>query len=111
MRIVRLPLMAEASFSCPWCSEHGTVWLWCASSCLRLRARLEQAGKGRPHVDEDDRPQHRYKERLRKPLRGHQDVESEDVDDHRGQYGYCQRHVTVGQQEYRCYHLKREDDP
>jgi hypothetical protein len=33
------------------------------------------------------------------------------IEDHRRQHGHRERHVTVGQQKYRCDDLKREDHP
>src|SRR5580693_3998116 len=64
-------------------------------SCPRLQARLEQPGKGRSHVDEDHGPQYSHKEGQRKPARGHQGVESKDVDHHRRQHCHRQRYVAV----------------
>src|SRR6266566_10170463 len=81
------------------------------SSSLWLRARLEQPGKGRSHVDEDHGPQYSHEEAQRKPARGHQGVENKSVDDHRRQDGHRQRHVTVRQKKYRSNDLKREDHP
>src|SRR5579864_2401114 len=61
----------------------------------RLQARLEQPGKGRSHVDEDRGPQYGHEKGQRKPARGHQDVESNDVDNHRRQHCHRQRYITV----------------
>src|SRR5258706_14265028 len=76
-----------------------------------LQARLEQPGKARAHVDEEHGPKHSHEEGQRKPARGHQGVENKNVDDHRRQHGHRERHVTIGQQKYRCDDLKREDHP
>src|SRR6266478_2184442 len=80
-------------------------------SAPRLQPRLEQPGKGRSHVDEDHGPQYSHEDGHRKPARGHQGVESKDVDNHRCQHCHRQRYVTVGQQKYTCDDLKREDYP
>src|SRR5579862_5328433 len=72
---------------------------------------MEQPGKRRSYVDEDHGPQYSHEECQRKPARGHQGVESKNVDDHWRQHGYRQRHVTVGQKKYSRYDLKREDHP
>src|ERR1700687_1471419 len=87
------------------------VFLCRSSSGLCLRARLEQPGKGRSHVDEDHGPRYSYKEGQRKPARGHQGVESKDVDNHRRQHCHRQRYVAVEQQKCTCDDLKREDHP
>src|SRR5437870_1345494 len=47
----------------------------------------------------------------RKPARGHQGVESKDVDNHRRQHCHRQRYVAVEQQKCTCDDLKREDHP
>src|SRR6266581_9083594 len=95
-----------------------TTVSFCAMFCFlslrsgpRLQARLEQPGKGRSHVDEDHGPQYSHKEGQRKPARGHQGVESKDVDNHRRQHCHRQRYVAVEQQKHTCDDLKREDHP
>src|SRR5438445_3043592 len=95
-----------------------TTVSFCAMFCFlslrsgpRLQARLEQPGKGRSHVDEDHGPQYSHKEGQRKPARGHQGVESKDVDNHRRQHCHRQRYVAVEQQKCTCDDLKREDHP
>src|SRR6516165_4696979 len=113
MRIVRSLVIAETSLN-----RGVSRFLFVPSSStralldlFRLQARLEQPGKGRSHVDEDDGPQHSHEERQRKSARGHEGVETKNVDNHRRQHGHRRRHVTVDQQKYTCDELKREDHP
>src|SRR6202051_661126 len=112
MRIVRLLVIVETSFLAPGVL-HSTRGCLSVPPLPRLglRARLEQPGKSWSDVDEDHRPQYTHEEGQRKPAWGHQGVENKNVDDHRRQHGHRERHVTVGQQKYRCDDLKREDHP
>src|ERR1700756_3123605 len=113
MRIVRSLVIAETSLN------RGVSPFWFVPSSstpalldlFRLQARSEQTGKGRSHVDEDHGPQHGHEESQRKPARGHQGVESKDVDNYRRQHRHRQRYVTVEQQKYTCDDLKRENHP
>src|SRR5260370_2421966 len=77
----------------------------------RLQARLEQPGKSRSHVDEDRGPQCSHEQGQRKPARGHQSMESKNVDNHRRQQCHRQRYVAVEQQKHTCDDLKKEEHP
>src|SRR4029077_9528678 len=114
MRIVRSFGMAETS------SNRGAssalvsalkLYRALTSSRSWLQARLEQRGKGWSHIDENHRPQCNHEERQRKSARGHQSVESKNVDENGRQHGYRQRYVTVDQQKNTCNELKPEDYP
>src|SRR5580698_907888 len=77
----------------------------------RLQARLKQWGKCGSHVDENHGPQNCDENGQRKPGRGHGDVENEDVDEDRREYGYRERYITVDEQKHSGDELKREDHP
>src|SRR6266511_4484028 len=123
MRIVRSLVIAETSLllrvSCT--SKLRSLVRLClrryecspcrASSGPWLQARLEQSGKSRSHIDEDQGPQHRHEEGEGESTRRHQSVKGKNVYEHRRQDGHRQRHVAVDQQKYRGDDLKREDHP
>src|SRR5260370_1014762 len=94
--------MAETSLLC------GSCWVNQARAC---KPELNNPANGRANVEEITARRKSKEECQGKPARGHQGVESENVDDHRRQHGHRQRYVPVGEQKYACNDLKREDHP